>query len=219
MKALIIEANKDECNGMAGIFRQNNFAVDICHDGQDAWFLGDTEKYDVVVLSLSLPRRDGFSVLSDWRLGGNDTPVVIVDTRNCWREKVRCLRAGADDVLTRPFELEELMARAEVALRRSHGHAKCVLKAGSLELDTATQRLTLKGQPIVLSALEYRLMAILMNRSNQVVSKTTLTEYLYQADFECNSNVVEVLINRVRNKIGFEFIKTRRGLGYQIVPD
>lgn len=219
MKALIIEADQVECNGMAGMFRQHHFAVDVCHDGYDAWFLGDTEKYDVVVLSLNLPRRDGFSVLSDWRLGGNDTPVVVLGTRDCWREKVRCLRAGADDVLTKPFEFEELLARAEVALRRSHGHASSVLKAGSLELDTSTQRLTLQGRPIVLSALEYRLMAILMNRNNQVVSKANLTECLYQTDFESNSNVVEVLINRVRKKIGFHFIKTHRGLGYQVIPD
>jgi len=219
MRALVIEDNESACEQIAQALRRHGFAVDTCHDGQEAWFLGDTEEYDIAVLDLGLPRRDGLSVLSDWRLGGNKMPVLVLSARDTWREKVRGLRSGADDYLTKPFEMEELLARIEALVRRANGHASNILCAGSLELDTASQRVTLNGCHLDLSALEYRFLAYMMHRQGQVISKATLTEHLYQVDFDLNSNVIEVLVNRVRKKLATNHIKTHRGQGYQLNAD
>ncbi|GGO74080.1 response regulator transcription factor [Bowmanella pacifica] len=219
MRALVVEDNVQAAEQISEALTEHGFAVDQCHDGQEAWFVGDTEEYDIAILDIGLPGRDGLSVLTDWRRNGNKMPVIILTARDTWRERVTGLRAGADDYLIKPFEMEELLARVEALVRRSNGHATSVLAAGSLELDTATQRATLQGKHLDLSALEYRLLAYLMNRQGQVVSKAVLTEHLYQMDFEHNSNVIEVLVNRVRKKLGTEHIQTRRGQGYQLNAD
>ncbi|UJX25352.1 MULTISPECIES: response regulator transcription factor [Pseudoalteromonas] len=219
MRALVVEDNTQAAEQISHALTEHGFAVDQCHDGEEAWFIGDTEEYDIAILDIGLPKRDGLSVLSDWRRNGNKMPVIILTARDTWRERVTGLRAGADDYLIKPFEMEELLARVEALVRRSNGHASSVLSAGSLQLDTATQRATLAGTHLDLSALEYRLLAYLMNRQNQVVSKATLTEHLYQMDFEHNSNVIEVLVNRVRKKLGTTHIQTRRGQGYLLNAD
>lgn len=216
MRALVVEDDQQAAQQISDALSKHGFAVDASHDGNDAWFIGDTEEYDIAILDLGLPGRDGLSVLTDWRRGGNKMPVLVLTARDTWREKVNGLRAGADDYLIKPFEMEELLARVEALVRRSHGHASSVIACGSLELDTASQRATLKGRHLDLSALEYRLLAYMINRVGQVVSKATLTEHLYQMDFEHNSNVIEVLVNRVRKKLGTEHIQTRRGQGYVI---
>lgn len=216
MRALVVEDDQQAAQQISDALSKHGFAVDVSHDGKDAWFIGDTEEYDIAILDLGLPGRDGLSVLTDWRRGGNKMPVLVLTARDTWREKVNGLRAGADDYLIKPFEMEELLARVEALVRRSHGHASSVIACGSLELDTASQRATLHGRHLDLSALEYRLLAYMINRVGQVVSKATLTEHLYQMDFEHNSNVIEVLVNRVRKKLGTEHIQTRRGQGYVI---
>lgn len=214
MRALVVEDDIQAAQQINNALTSHGFAVDMCHDGQEAWFIGDTEEYDIAILDLGLPGRDGISVLTDWRRGGNKMPVLILTARDTWREKVNGLRAGADDYLIKPFEMEELLARVEALVRRANGHASSVISCGSLELDTASQRATLSGRHLDLSALEYRLLAYMINRVGQVVSKATLTEHLYQMDFEHNSNVIEVLVNRVRKKLATDHIQTRRGQGY-----
>ena len=220
MRVLVVEDDLDVARQVADTLRQAMYVVDVVHDGEEGQFLGDTESYDVVVLDLGLPKRDGLSVLQQWRLTGRDMPVLILTARDTWREKVAGLRAGADDYLAKPFELEEMLARVEALIRRSSGHASPVLECGLLSLDVSTTRLTLAGRPIELTALEFRTLAHLMRNENQVVSKTELTEHLYDQDFDRDSNVIEVLINRLRKKLGADLIKTHRGLGYQLsVPE
>jgi two-component system OmpR family response regulator len=192
------------------------YAVDVAQDGEEGQFLGDTEPYDAVVLDLGLPVVDGLTVLRRWREAGRDSPVLILSARDTWRETVTGLRAGADDYLAKPFELEELLARIEALIRRAAGHASPGLVCGPIRLDTSTTRVTLDGDLVELTALEFRTLSYLMHHRDKVVSKTELTEHIYGQDFDRDSNVIEVLINRLRKKLGTEVIKTRRGQGYQL---
>ncbi len=220
MRVLVIEDDLDVARQVADTLRHAMYVVDVVHDGAEGQFLGDTEAYDVVILDLGLPKLDGLSVLQKWRQTGRELPVLILTARGTWREKVVGLRAGADDYLAKPFELEEMLARVEALIRRSSGHASPVLECGPLTLDVATTRLTVAGRPVELTALEFRTLAHLMRHEKRIVSKTELTEHLYDQDFDRDSNVIEVLINRLRNKLGASLIKTHRGLGYQLtVPE
>lgn len=216
MRVLVVEDDLDVARQVTDTLRQARYVVDTVHDGEEGRFLGDTEPYDVVILDLGLPKLDGLSVLQHWRRTGRGMPVLILTARDTWREKVAGLRAGADDYLAKPFELEEMLARVEALIRRSSGHASPVLECGPLTLDVGNTRLTVAGRPIELTALEFRTLAHLMRHGDRVVSKTELTEHLYDQDFDRDSNVIEVLINRLRNKLGTRLIKTHRGLGYQL---
>lgn len=216
MRVLVVEDNIQAAEQISRSLSGHGFAVDVTHDGNDAWFQGDTEDYDLAILDLGLPGKDGLSVLTEWRRAGNKVPVIILTARDTWREKVTGLRTGADDYLVKPFEMEELLARVEALVRRSNGHASAILTCGELELDATSQRVSLSGVHLDLTSLEYRLISYLMNHQGEVVSKATLTEHLYQMDYEHNSNVIEVLVNRVRKKMGTQQIQTRRGQGYQL---
>ena len=217
MRVLVVEDDLDVARQVANTLRQARFVVDLVHDGKEGLFLGDTEPYDAVILDLGLPQLDGLSVLRQWRQAGRDMPVLILTARDTWREKVMGLRAGADDYLAKPFELEEMLARIEALIRRSSGRSNPVLECGQLILDVGSGRLTVAGRPVELTALEFRTLAHLMRQQGQVVSKTELTEHLYDQEFDRDSNVIEVLINRLRKKLGAELIRTRRGLGYQLI--
>jgi len=220
VRVLVVEDDIDVARQVSDTLRQARYVVDVVHDGEEGQFLGDTEPYDVVILDLGLPKLDGLSVLQQWRQAGRKMPVLILTARDTWREKVMGLRAGADDYLAKPFELEEMLARVEALIRRSSGHASPVLECGPLTLDVNTTRLTVDGRPVELTALEFRTLTHLMRHKNRVVSKSELTEHLYDQDFDRDSNVIEVLINRLRNKLGAGLIKTHRGLGYQLtVPE
>ena len=220
MRALVVEDDLNVARQVSDTLRQAMYVVDVVHDGEEGQFLGNTEPYDVVILDLGLPKLDGLSVLRQWRQTGREMPVLILTARDTWREKVAGLRAGADDYLAKPFELEEMLARVEALIRRSSGHASPVLECGPLTLDVSTTRLTVAGRPVELTALEFRTLVHLMHHEDQVISKTELTEHLYDQDFDRDSNVIEVLINRLRNKLGAGLIKTHRGLGYQLtVPE
>ena len=214
MRVLVVEDDIDVARQIVDTLRQARYVVDLAHDGEEGRFLGDCEPYDAVILDLGLPKLDGLSVLRRWRQAGRDMPVLILTARDTWREKVSGLRAGADDYLAKPFELEEMLARVEALIRRSSGRASPLLECGPLALDVSATRLTVTGRPVELTALEFRTLAHLMRHKDRVVSKTELTEHLYDQDFDRDSNVIEVLVNRLRNKLGAEFIKTRRGLGY-----
>jgi two-component system, OmpR family, response regulator len=219
MRVLVVEDEQEMANQIGESLRQAGYATDLACDGEEGHFLGDTEPYDVVVLDLGLPKMSGLKILEQWRANGQTMPVLILSARDTWREKVTGLRAGADDYLAKPFEMEELIARIEVLVRRQAGHAKAILLSGPLKLDTTTKKLYLNDNIINLTALEYRLADYLMHHPEAVISKTELTEHIYEMDSDRDSNVVEVLVNRLRNKIGANLIVTHRGRGYQLVAD
>lgn len=221
MKILIIEDNVELCRQIKSTLEHALYVVDTALDGEEGHYLGETETYDAVILDLGLPKLDGLDVLDKWRSAGNHVPVLILTSRHTWREKVAGLRAGADDYLAKPFEFEEMLARLEAIVRRATGHASPILKCcnGSIVMDTTSARVTMEGKLVDLTALEYRTLEYLMQHAGEVISKTELTEHIYDQDFDRDSNVIEVLINRLRGKLSDGLIKTRRGLGYQLLSE
>ena len=216
MRILVVEDSTELARQLKSTLEHALYVVDVTHDGEEGLYLGQTDPYDAVILDLGLPSLDGLNVLETWRSTGVSTPVLILTSRNSWREKVTGLRAGADDYLAKPFEFEELLARLEALIRRTTGLASPMLIHESVELDTSSARVTMDGQLIELTALEYRVLNYLMQHSGEVISKTELTEHIYDQDFDRDSNVIEVLINRLRHKLYPGLIMTRRGLGYQL---
>ena len=216
MRVLIVEDNAELARQLKNTLVHERYVADIAGDGEEGLFLAQTEPYDLVILDLGLPKLDGLSVLQSLRSSGNEVPVLILTSRDTWREKVTGLRAGADDYLAKPFEFEELLARLEALIRRASGHASPILTCCNVVLDTNAARVTVGGNPVDLTALEYRTLEYLMQHPHKVISKTELTEHIYDQDFDRDSNVIEVLINRLRGKLNTKLIKTRRGLGYQI---
>jgi two-component system, OmpR family, response regulator len=192
--------------------------VETVSDGEEAWFRGDTDDYGAIVLDLGLPGMDGLSVLKRWRANGRANPVLILTARGSWAERVDGIDAGADDYLPKPFRMEELLARLRSIIRRSAGHASSMVTAGDLTLDERQMRVSVRGVPVALSPLEYRLVAYLLLHRGRVVSQHELDENVYGHGEEHDSNALEVLIGRVRKKLGTELIETRRGFGY-IVPE
>jgi len=218
MRVLVIEDNAELTRQIKTTLEHAMYVVDVAFDGENGLYLGETEHYDAIVLDLGLPKLDGIEVLEHWRAAGVSVPVLILTSRHTWREKVAGLRAGADDYLAKPFEYEELLARLEALIRRATGHASPIMKSkfGKVEMDTSSARVTMDGKLIGLTALEYRTLEYLLQHEGQVVSKTELTEHIYDQDFDRDSNVIEVLINRLRGKLSPKLIATRRGLGYQL---
>lgn len=193
------------------------FAVDCAMDGEEALHLGETEPYDAVVLDLGLPRVDGLTVLRRWRAQERAMPVLILTARDSWSEKVEGLNAGADDYLAKPFAMAELVARLNALIRRANGVARPELVFGQVRLDTATRSVSRQGAPVRLTALEYGLFSYLALNAGRPVSKTELTEHLYAQDFDRDSNTLEVIVARLRRKLGDALIETVRGQGYRLV--
>jgi DNA-binding response OmpR family regulator len=214
MRVLVIEDDERIRNDVKTTLEANGFVVDAESDGEEGWFLGDTETYGAAVLDLGLPGLDGLSVLKRWRKAGRDLPVLVLTARGSWTERVEGIDAGADDYLPKPFQMEELLARLRAIIRRSTGNSSSQITIGDAELDTRQMRLSVKGVPINLSPQEYRLVAYLMMNSGRVVSQQELAEHLQSVHFERESNAVEVLIARVRRKLPEALIETRRGFGY-----
>ncbi len=217
MRVLLVEDDRQLARQIESALVRAGYVVDAASDGEEGRFLGDTEPYDAVILDLGLPKVDGLAVLSDWRRAGRAMPVLILTARGTWREKVTGLRAGADDYLAKPFEIEELVARIEALIRRGAGQVRPVLRSGRVSLDPASGRVTFDGAPVELTALEYRTLSYLLHHAGRIVSKTELTEHIYAQDFDRDSNVIEVLINRLRKKFDPALIRTHRGQGYQLV--
>lgn len=217
MRILIVEDNEHLSQQIGTIFKESGYLVDIAYNGTDGWFLGDTEPYDTVILDLGLPVIDGISLLTRWRANNRHMPVLILSARNTWREKVVGLRAGADDYLAKPFELEELLARVEALIRRASGNAKPILEYGPVCLDTVANRVTVSSVPISLTALEFRTLSYFMHHQGRVISKSELIDHIYKQDFDRDSNTIEVIINRLRKKLQSKLIQTRRGQGYQLI--
>jgi len=217
MRILLVEDEPALRESLREALEAGGYAVDEAADGRDAQFLGETGSFDAVVLALGLPGVDGLTVLRRWRDAGRTMPVLILTARDAWHEKVAGIDAGADDYLTKPFHLEELLARLRALIRRAAGLASPVLACGPVTLDTRTGRVAVDGSPVALTSHEYRLLAYLMHRPGQVVSRTELTEHLYAQDRDRDSNTIEVFVGRLRRKLPADAIETVRGLGYRLV--
>jgi two-component system OmpR family response regulator len=190
------------------------FVADVATDGAEAHFLGDTEPYDAVVLDLGMPKLDGLSVLERWRAAERKMPVLILTARGRWHEKLAGFNAGADDYLTKPFEIEEVVVRLRALVRRSAGHASPVLTCGGLSLDVNAARFLFEGEVLALTAQEYRILAFLMHHCGRIISRTELIEHVYERDADTDSNVVDVLIGRIRKKLPAPLLTTVRGQGF-----
>ncbi len=218
MRILVVEDDKDLARQLKNALSGAGYAVDVAHDGEEGHFLGDTEPYDVIILDLGLPVMDGVSVLKQWRRDGRKMPVLILTARDRWSEKVAGFDAGADDYVTKPFQVEEVLARIRALIRRAAGHASAELECGGLVINSGSGRVTVDGAPIKLTAQEFRLLDYLMHHKGKIVSRTELTEHIYDQDFDRESNTIEVFVGRVRKKLGAEYIHTVRGLGYRLGP-
>jgi len=218
MRILLVEDEARIARDLIRTLESAGYVVDAASDGEAAWFKGDVEDYDAVILDLGLPKIDGLSVLKRWRENGRHFPVLVLTARGSWRERVEGIDAGADDYLPKPFEIDELLSRLRAIIRRSAGHSSPLFEAGPVRIDPRQMRITVNGVPQQLSPQEYRLLYYLVHHAGRVVSQAELTEHLYAQDFERDSNAIEVLVGRVRRKIGAGIIKTRRGFGYTIDP-
>lgn len=218
MRVLLVEDDRRIAADVSRALQASGYVVETVGDGEEAWFRGDTEDYGAIILDLGLPKMDGLSVLKRWRAGGRRMPVLILTARGSWAERVDGIDAGADDYLPKPFQMEELLSRLRAIVRRATGQASSVVAVGDVALDERQMKVSVRGVPIALSPLEYRVVAYLVMRRGRVVSPQELDENVYGQGEEHGSNALEVLVGRVRRKLGVGLIETRRGFGY-IVPD
>ena len=218
MRLLLVEDDRRIAADVARALDAAGYVVETVRNGEEAWFRGDTEDYGAVILDLGLPGMDGLAVLKRWRANGRSMPVLILTARGSWAERVDGIDAGADDYLAKPFRMEELLARLRSIVRRSAGHSSPRIGAGDVELDERQMKVTLRGAPVALSPLEYRLIAFLLHHRGRVVSQQELDENVYGHGEDHESNALEVLVGRVRKKLGSDLIETRRGFGY-LIPD
>lgn len=216
MRILLVEDDAILSDGIARALRAESFAVDIAGNGEDGAHLGSTELYDAAVLDLGLPKKDGVTVLREWRAEGRVMPVLILTARDAWSDKVAGFKAGADDYLTKPFRVEEVIMRLRALVRRASGHAGTVIACGPLAFDAQLGTFELDGLPLKLTAFEWRVLSALMLRKEVVVDRAELIERVYEGDAEVGSNSIEVIIGRLRKKIGAAMIETVRGRGYRI---
>ena len=217
MRVLLVEDDAELAQRLAAALTEAGYAVDHAADGVDAEFRGQTETYDAAVLDLGLPGMDGLSVLDAWRGNGQRLPVIVLTARGRWHDKLAGFDAGADDYLVKPFATEELVLRLRALIRRSGGHAHPQLACGALSLDDNAGRFTLRGEELALTAQEHRILAYLMHRRDATVSRSELGEHVYDQGYDPDSNVLDVLIGRIRRKIGADRLVTERGKGFRLV--
>ena len=216
MRILIVEDELLLAEQLSQALRDAGYAVDHAADGERGEFLGRTEGYDAVILDLGLPKIDGLTVLKQWREAGSSMPVLVLTARGSWHEKVQGIDGGADDYVTKPFRMEELLARLRALIRRAHRQPIPEIRCGALVLDPRAAKVTVDGAPVKLTGHEFRVLSYLMHHRGRVVSQSELTEHIYAQDFDRDSNTVEVFIARLRRKLGASSIETVRGLGYRI---
>jgi len=216
MRILVVEDEASLANQLTLSIAEAGYAVDHAGDGERADFLAQTEQYDAMVLDLGLPKIDGLTLLRKWRDSGLATPVLVLTARGSWHEKVQGIDGGADDYVSKPFRIEEVLARLRALMRRASGHFTPELRAGSVMLDPRRSRVTLDGAPVKLTSHEFRVLSYLLHHRGRVVSQAELIEHIYAQDFDRDSNTVEVFIARLRRKLGAALIETVRGLGYRI---
>lgn len=214
MQVLLVEDEMVVARTLSDALRKSGLAVDHAKDGEEAWYLAGTGQYSAIVLDLGLPRIDGMTVMKRLRSEGVTTPILILSARGSWAERVDGINAGADDYLPKPFQTEELLARVHGLIRRSTGTTASKLGADGLEIDPATATVTVQGAPVELTQMEYRLLFHLVSNAGKAVQAAVLAEVLYSHHHERDTNAVEVLLGRLRRKIGKDYIATRRGFGY-----
>jgi len=216
MRILVVEDDLDLNRQICTALEDAGYVVDKAFDGEEGHFLGDTEPYDAVVLDIGLPQKDGISVIEEWRRSGRIMPVLMLTARDRWSDKVQGIDAGADDYVAKPFHMEEVLARIRALVRRSAGIASNEIEVGAVRLDTAGSKVTVDGMALKLTSHEFRLLSYLMHHQDKVISRTELTEHLYDQDFDRDSNTIEVFVGRLRKKLPKELIQTVRGLGYKV---
>lgn len=219
MRILLVEDEPQLRERLRAQLQRAGYAVDAVADGRSAWFQGDVEPYDLVVLDWGLPEVDGLTVLRRWRAAGMQAPVLMLTARDTWQEKVDAIDAGADDYLSKPFQVEELLARLRALIRRAHGKAASVLRVGGLALDVPRQIASLDGVPLELTTHEWRVLAYLAHRAGEVVSRSELSDHIYGSDAQRDSNTIEVFIARLRRKLPSGMIETVRGAGYRLLAN
>ena len=216
MRILLAEDELQLCKQIKTLLNAEGQVVDIVYDGAEAHFMGSTEPYDMVILDIGLPERDGISVLRDWRKQGIDTPVLILTARDGWSERVDGLDAGADDYMTKPFHMSELAARVRAILRRQSGLMNSIFEKDDVVFDKRSGRVTIAGIPVELTAQEAAVLSYLVHNSGRMVSRTELSEHIYEYDGDRDSNTIAVFVTRLRKKLGADLITTVRGRGYMI---
>ena len=214
MRCLVVEDDPDIGTDLQRSLEAAGFSVDVVVDGETAWFQGDVEDYDAAVLDLGLPRLDGLTVLRRWRSAGRSFPVIVLSARGDWTEKVEGIEAGADDYLSKPFQMGELVARLRALVRRGAGRLSNVIVIGSLRLDTTRMSAVFEGAPAKLSPLEFRLLDFLAHQPGRAVRASELAEHLYGTQESGDANAIEAIVARLRRKFGADLITTRRGFGY-----
>ena len=217
MRVLVVEDDKNLREQLAAALGDAGYTVDSADNGEDGQFLGETEPYDLAILDLGLPKIDGLSVLKYWRKEGRTMPVLILSARDRWSEKVEGLDLGANDYVTKPFHMGELLARVRANVRRQTDHQSAVIEVGDLQLNSATGQVTVNGAPVKLTAYQYKVLDYLMHHAGRIVSRSELTEKIYSQDHERDSNTIEVFIGILRRKIGSDRIITEKGLGYRLI--
>ena len=213
---LVVEDEARLARQLTTALADAGYAVDCAADGERADFLGQTERYDAVILDLGLPKVDGLTLVRRWRESGLDVPVLVLTARGSWHEKVQGIDSGADDYVAKPFRLEEVLARLRALIRRASGQSVPVLRTGAIALDTRTAKVTVDGTAVKVTGHEFRVLSYLMHHRGRVVSQAELTEHIYAENADRDSNTVEVFIARLRRKLGASAIETVRGLGYRM---
>ncbi len=211
MRLLVVEDDRDINRQVVAALEEAGYVADKAYDGEEGGYLGESEPYDAIILDMGLPKADGVSVLQKWRRAGVKTPVIILTARDRWSDKVDGFDAGADDYVTKPFHMEELMARVRALLRRAAGHASSQIACGPVTLDTRSGKVFVDGAQVKLTSHEYRLLSYLMHHTGRVVSRAELTEHLYDQDFDRDSNTIEVFVGRLRKKLAVDLIQTCAG--------
>ncbi len=221
MRVLLIEDDQRLLDTLATQMREAGYAVDASTDGIEGLYLGEEFPIDLAIIDLGLPEMPGLDVVRELRSRGRDFPILVLTARSEWQDKVTGLEAGADDYLTKPFHIEELMARVNALMRRSGGHARPRIQLGPVTVDLSSQRVYLNGEEIELTTFEYKVLNYLVMHPGEVVTKTDLSEHIYEEDADRDSNVIEVFIGRLRRKIDpdgtLNPIETLRGRGYRLV--
>jgi two-component system, OmpR family, response regulator len=218
VRVLLVEDEATLAEALSEVLEQAGFVVVHVADGERALSEGRYETWDAVILDLGLPRLDGVTVLQRWRAAGVKVPVLVLTARGRWPEKLAAFSAGADDYLTKPFEMQEVVVRLRALIRRSAGFASPELACGPLVLDTSSGSVTVDGKPIRLTTQELRILETLLHRQGRVVSRIEIVDHAYDAELDRDSNVIDVLVGRIRRKLGSDLIETVRGRGYRLRP-
>ena len=216
MRILVAEDDHTLAEQIKKVLESEGRVVDLAHEGEEAEFLGSSEPYDLVILDIGLPQRDGISILKNWRAEGIDTPVLILTARDGWTERVDGLDAGADDYMTKPFHIAELSARVRAMLRRKTGQSNPIIERRGVCYDTRNGRALANGMPISLTAQETAVLSYLFHNPDRLISRTELSEHIYAYDDDRDSNTIAVFITRLRKKLGTDLIETVRGGGYMV---